>query len=335
MSFLTDDKLVIIGAGGMIGSNMAQTAAMMRLTPNICLYDPYLPGLEGVAEEIRHCGFQGLNMTFTDNFEEALKGAKYIVSSGGAPRKDGMTREDLLKGNSEIAADLGEHIKRLCPDVKHVVIIFNPADITGLVTMLHAGIDPRRVTTLAALDSTRLQSELAKHFGVAQSEVTGARTFGGHGEQMAVFASNAKIAGKPLKDYMGTDKLTKEQWEEIRTKTTKGGANIIKLRGRSSFQSPAYCSIEMIAAAMGGAEFPWPAGTFVNNDKFQNIMMAMDTKIGKDGIVTYNMPEGTPEEMAELEASYKHLVDLRNQVIEMGVIPAVEDWGTINKHFAK
>lgn len=335
MSFLTDDKLVIIGAGGMIGSNMAQTAAMMRLTPNICLYDPYLPGLEGVAEEIRHCGFQGLNMTFTDNFEEALKGAKYIVSSGGAPRKDGMTREDLLKGNSEIAADLGEHIKRLCPDVKHVVIIFNPADITGLVTMLHAGIDPRRVTTLAALDSTRLQSELAKHFGVAQSEVTGARTFGGHGEQMAVFASNARIAGKPLKDYMGTDKLTKEQWEEIRTKTTKGGANIIKLRGRSSFQSPAYCSIEMIAAAMGGAEFPWPAGTFVNNDKFQNIMMAMDTKIGKDGIVTYNMPEGTPEEMAELEASYKHLVDLRNQVIEMGVIPAVEDWGTINKHFAK
>lgn len=335
MSFLTNDKLVIIGAGGMIGSNMAQTAAMMRLTPNICLYDPYLPGLEGVAEEIRHCGFQGLNMTFTDNFEEALKGAKYIVSSGGAPRKDGMTREDLLKGNSEIAADLGEHIKRLCPDVKHVVIIFNPADITGLVTMLHAGIDPRRVTTLAALDSTRLQSELAKHFGVAQSEVTGARTFGGHGEQMAVFASKAKIAGKPLKDYMGTDKLTKEQWEEIRTKTTKGGANIIKLRGRSSFQSPAYCSIEMIAAAMGGAEFPWPAGTFVNNDKFQNIMMAMDTKIGKDGIVTYNMPEGTPEEMAELEASYKHLVDLRNQVIEMGVIPAVEDWGTINKHFAK
>ncbi|MDO5017357.1 MAG: malate dehydrogenase [Porphyromonas sp.] len=335
MSFLTSDKLVIIGAGGMIGSNMAQTAAMMRLTPNICLYDPYLPGLEGVAEEIRHCGFNGLNLTFTDKIEEALKDAKYIVSSGGAPRKEGMTREDLLKGNSEIAAQLGENIKTYCPDVKHVVIIFNPADITGLVTMLHAGIDPRRVTTLAALDSTRLQSELAKHFGVAQSEVTGAHTYGGHGEQMAVFASKAMIGDKPLKDYMGTDKLTKEQWEEIRTKTTKGGANIIKLRGRSSFQSPAYCSIEMIAAAMGGESFRWPAGTFVNNDKYHNIMMAMDTTIGKDGIVTYNMPEGTAEEMAELEASYKHLENLRDQVIAMGVIPAVEEWGTINKHFAK
>ena len=39
MDFLTDEKLVIVGAAGMIGSNMAQTAAMMRLTPNICLYD--------------------------------------------------------------------------------------------------------------------------------------------------------------------------------------------------------------------------------------------------------------------------------------------------------
>ena len=35
MEFLTNDKLTIVGAAGMIGSNMAQTALMMRLTPNI------------------------------------------------------------------------------------------------------------------------------------------------------------------------------------------------------------------------------------------------------------------------------------------------------------
>lgn len=35
MEFLTNDKLVISGAAGMIGSNMAQTAIMMRLNPNI------------------------------------------------------------------------------------------------------------------------------------------------------------------------------------------------------------------------------------------------------------------------------------------------------------
>ena len=30
---------------------------MMRLTPNICLYDPYAPALEGVAEELYQCAF--------------------------------------------------------------------------------------------------------------------------------------------------------------------------------------------------------------------------------------------------------------------------------------
>ena len=43
MEFLTNDKLVIVGAAGMIGSNMAQTALMMGLTSNLCLYDGSLP----------------------------------------------------------------------------------------------------------------------------------------------------------------------------------------------------------------------------------------------------------------------------------------------------
>ena len=34
MDFVTNEKLTIVGAAGMIGSNMAQTALMMRLTPN-------------------------------------------------------------------------------------------------------------------------------------------------------------------------------------------------------------------------------------------------------------------------------------------------------------
>ena len=54
----------------------AQTAIMMGLTPNICLYDPYAPGLEGVAEELYHCGFEGMNITFTSDIKEALTDAK-------------------------------------------------------------------------------------------------------------------------------------------------------------------------------------------------------------------------------------------------------------------
>ena len=329
MKFLTNDKLTIVGAAGMIGSNMAQTAAMMHLTPNICLYDPFAQGLEGVWEEMRHCGFEDVDFTYTTDVKEAFTDTKYMISSGGAPRKDGMTREDLLQGNAAIAEQLGKDIKAYCPDLKHLTVIFNPADITGLVALIYSGLKPSQVTTLAALDSTRLQSELAKHFGVRQSQVTNARTYGGHGEEMAVFASTAKVNGTPLLDLIGTEKLTNEEWAKLKERVIKGGATIIKLRGRSSFQSPAYVSVEMIRAAMGGDPFRWPAGCYVNSQGFNNIMMAMETSITIDG-VSYAEIKGTPEEMAELRKSYQHLADLRQQVIEMGIIPPVEQWHTIN-----
>lgn len=329
MAFITNDKLTIVGAAGMIGSNMAQTAAMMQLTPNICLYDVYAPGLEGVAEEMRHCGFNGVNFTFTTDVKEAFTDAKYIISSGGAPRKQGMTREDLLKGNASVAEQLGKDIKTYCPDVRHVVIIFNPADITGLITLIWSGLKPSQVTTLAALDSIRLQSELAKYFGVAQSDVTGCRTYGGHGEQMAVFASTAKVNGTPLAELIGTDKLPTDKWNDIKQRVIKGGANIIALRGRSSFQSPAYVSVEMIRAAMGGEEFSWPAGRYVSFKGYDHIMMAMEVTITKNG-AAYEEVVGTPAEMEELAKSYGHLCTLRDEVIAMGVLPVIDKWGEIN-----
>ena len=180
IKYLTNDKLVIVGAGGMIGSNMAQSVLMLGLTPNVCLYDIYEPGVHGVFDEIQQCAFPGANVTYyapavedmgnpekvAEAAKKAFTGAKYIISSGGAPRKAGMTREDLLKGNCKIAADFGDNIKKYCPDVEHVVVIFNPADVTALTTLIHSGLKPNQLTSLAALDSTRLQQALAHEFGV-------------------------------------------------------------------------------------------------------------------------------------------------------------------------
>lgn len=330
MAYLTTEKLTIVGAAGMIGSNMAQTALMMKLTPNICLYDPFAPALEGVAEELFHCGFEGAAITYTSDIKEALTDAKYIVSSGGAARKAGMTREDLLKGNAAIAEELGKNIRTYCPDVKHVVIIFNPADITGLITLIYSGLKPSQLTTLAALDSTRLRSELAKYFHISPDEVCNSRTYGGHGEQMAVFASTTTVQGKPLTELIGT-KISQEDWDALRQRVIQGGKHIIDLRGRSSFQSPAYLSICMIAAAMGGRPFGYPAGVFVHNDRFKHILMAMETEITKDGI-SYKNVQGTAEENKALADSYGHLCKLRDEVISMGIIPPVEKWRGLNPH---
>ncbi len=327
MNFLTNEKLTIVGAAGMIGSNMVQTALTMRLTSNICLYDVFSP--EGVAEEMRQSGFDDVNITSTTDVKEAFTNTKYIISSGGAPRKAGMTREDLLKGNCEIAETLGRDIKAYCPDVKHVVIIFNPADLTGLVTLLYSGLKPGQVTTLAGLDTTRLQSALAKKFGVMQSEVCGCATYGGHGEQMAVFGSKVTISGRKLTDIIGTPDFPVDEWEQMKKDVTQGGAKIIQLRGRSSFQSPSYLSVEMIRAVMGGEAFRFPVGTYVKTDKYNHIMMAMDTTLTTEG-ATFRTPEGTADEVAKLDASYQHLCKMRDELVTLGIVPEIAKWSEIN-----
>lgn len=332
MKTLTSDKLTIVGAAGMIGSNIAQSAIIMRLSSNICLYDPYVCGLEGVAEELLQCAFSGVNITYTSNIEDALRDSKYIITSGGAARKEGMTREDLLKGNAEIAIQFGKDVKQYCPDVKHITVIFNPTDITGLLVLLYSGLKSTQVSTLAALDSTRLRNELAKHFRISPDKVFNCRTYGGHGEQMAVFSSTATIDGKPLNELIGTPELTDSQWLDLKNRVIQGGKRIMELRGRSSFQSPAYLSLAMMRAVMGGESFNWPVGVYLCKSKeFSNIMMAMETRVDTDG-VHYKEVKGTMSEEKDLRQSYIHLCELRDQLIYSGVIPSINEWKSINSN---
>ena len=331
MNYLGQEKLAIFGSAGAIGSNMVQAALTLGLTPRIAMYDPFAKGNEGAAEEIYHCAFPGARVTFTSDPAEALDGAAFLISSGGAPRKEGMTREDLLKGNVEIAAALGRDIKRHAPKLRLAVIVFNPADITGLAVLVHSGLGPRQVATLAALDSTRLQTALAQHFGVPQDEVENARTYGGHGEMMAVFASTAKVAGRPLASLIGTPELPHDAWQQIQERVRQGGKRIIQLRGRSSFQSPAHQSVLMVKAMLDGRGYPWPAGVYVDAPEhgIEKVMMGMETRIDREGL-HWELPRGTADELAALRASYQHVAKLRDEVIAMGLLPPLDRFASVN-----
>ena len=80
---------------------------------------------------------------------------------------------------------------------------------------------------------------------------------------------------------------------------------------------------------MGGPEFTWPAGCYVNTEKYQHVLMAMPTVIDSTG-VHFGEVTGTPEEIAALDASYVHLQKMRDEIISLGIIPPVEEWSKIN-----
>lgn len=334
--YLTDKKVAVMGAAGAIGSNLVQDLLSTGVANTIAMYDPFAQGLEGAAEEIYHCAYPGARVTWTTDVAEALSGAKYIISSGGAPRKEGMTREDLLKGNCEIARGLGENIRQYCPDAEFVTVIFNPADITGLTTLIYSGLPAGRVSTLAALDTTRLRIKLAQHFGVLPEEVTGCRTYGGHGEQMAVFKTGTAVQDIPLIDILngGTANgrtLSADEWEAIQQHVRGGGARIIKLRGRSSYQSPSHQSVEMLRGRIQNGGYPWPCGVYIKDGPYQNVMMGVDVDFTNEGLIP-RTPVGSTEDMAALNESYRHLCKLRDEVISLGILPPVENWKDINPH---
>ena len=144
-----------------------------------------------------------------------------------------------------------------------------------------------------------------------------------------MFGSHVEIAGRKLTDIVGTPEFPAEEWEQMKVDVTKGGAQIIKLRGRSSFQSPAYLSVEMIRAAMGGEKFRFPVGTYVCNDKYNHIMMAMDTTLDENG-ASYKVPQGLPSENEKLDASYHHLCKMRDELVDLGIVPPISEWNKIN-----
>ncbi|HAA74497.1 TPA: malate dehydrogenase [Candidatus Latescibacteria bacterium] len=333
MSYLTNEKVTVLGAAGAIGSNLAQTLVASGTASQVCMYDPFAQGLEGAAEELYHCGFPDADITWSADIAESLSGSSYIITSGGAPRKEGMTREDLRRDNAEIAKQLGIDINENCPDAKFVIVIFNPADITGLTTLVHSGLPSTRVSTLAALDSTRLQSALAQHFGILQSKVTGCRTYGGHGEQMAVFQGGIQIDGVGLSDVLGGQEvnskgMSEDEWKDIQEKVTQGGARIIQLRGRSSFQSPSQQSVFMLRGVLGET-YEWPSGCYLNGEGFEKIMMAMPARLSDAG-AEWSLPEGSNADIAALRSSYDHLVALRDQTIEDGILPPLSEWSSVN-----
>ena len=57
--------------------------------------------------------------------------------------------------------------------------------------------------------------------------------------------------------------------------------------------------------------------------------MAMPTVLDATG-VHYGAVEGAEEEMAALEASYQHLCKMRDEIIDLGIIPAISEWKTVN-----
>lgn len=197
-----NQKVFIVGAGGMVGSTAAYALTLKQTVNEIVLIDRDKEMAEGQAMDISDAA------AFTDgvyvhagDYSE-LNDNDIVVITAGAAQKPGQSRLDLLKVNSGIMKSIVDEI--MAQNKKpFIVVVANPVDVLTYEVLKLSGLPRNRVFgTGTTLESARLRSQLSSYTNVAASRIH-AYNLGEHGDSSFSALSNATIGSIPLKDFPG------------------------------------------------------------------------------------------------------------------------------------
>ena len=195
-------KVTVVG-GGMTGGAIAQRLVERNIADVVIQDDPQFAGTlhQGKALDETQAGIVAgfeAKITASDGWDETA-GSDVVVVTAGAPRKPGMTREDLLKGNADIVRAKVEAAAKASPNA--VIIIFsNPMDAMCHVALEASGFPRERVIGQGgALDTARYRAFLAMETGVSVRDVH-AYVLGGHTDTTMVPVDVAGAHRRPAAD---------------------------------------------------------------------------------------------------------------------------------------
>jgi malate dehydrogenase len=216
---------------------------------------PALPALEGTLMELEDCAFPLLtDVRATDNAEQSFADANWVVLVGGLPRKQGMSRADLIRANGPIFTTQGKAINDAAsPDVR-VLTVANPCNTNCLIARSHAPKVPAdRWLAMTRLDQNRASGQLAKNAGTSVKDVTRMTIWGNHSDTQYPDYQNALIKGTPAPQVIPDASWFTETY--LPTVANRGAA-VIKARGASSAGSAANAIIDSLRSATT----PTPSG---------------------------------------------------------------------------
>lgn len=308
-------KVTIVGAG-MTGGAMAQRLIERGICDVVLQDDPQFAGTmhHGKAlDESQAAPWEGFStrITATDGWEETAN-SDVVVVTAGAPRKPGMSREELLNGNAEIVRSKVAAAAKASPNA--VIIIFsNPMDAMCHVAMQASGFPRERVIGQGgALDSARYRYFIAAELGVSVNDVHG-YVIGGHTDTtMVPVVSQTRVGGVPL-----TDLLPPEKVQAIVARAMRGGAEIGELyRTGSAYFAPSAATIAMVEAILLDQRRLIPCSVYHQGEYgIRDVFSGTVCQLGEGGIQrTFELPL-TDEERAKVVAAAeatKELLKLLN-----------------------
>jgi malate dehydrogenase len=294
-----DHKVTVVGAGN-VGATAAQRIAEADLA-DVVMVDVAADLATGKALDMMESapvlGFTAKISGGGDYGPTA--GSDVCVVTAGLARKPGMSRDDLLKKNTEIVGEVVRELVARSPETI-LILVTNPLDAMCEVARRVSGFPRQRVFGMAGvLDAARMRYFIAAELGASVEDVD-AFVLGGHGDTMVPLPRYATVNGIPLPDLLAADRI-----EAINERTRKGGGEIVNYyKTGSAYYAPAAAVYDMVAAILRDKKKILPCAAYLEGEYgLSGLFVGVPVKLGRSGLEEVIELELTAGEQAALDAS--------------------------------
>ncbi|MDE6953976.1 MAG: L-lactate dehydrogenase [Erysipelotrichales bacterium] len=212
-------KVVLIGTG-MVGMSMAYSLINTGGINELILIDIDPEKAVGEAMDLNH----GLPYSFNkikikSGTYKDCKNSDIVVICAGANQKEGQTRLELTKINTQIMKEIALNIKKSGFD-GIVIVASNPVDMMSFVVYKVMGISKNKVIGSGTLlDTARIRYSLSEYLNVSSDDIQ-AYILGEHGDSSFISWMNTYVGCKSIIEYIDEKKLDMNDlsniYEEVR-----------------------------------------------------------------------------------------------------------------------
>jgi malate dehydrogenase len=270
--------ITIVGAGK-VGSTAAFNILKARIS-DVVLIDINAELAKGEALDMMQAApaieFDG-TIQGTNEFSK-MADSELVIVIAGKGRTPDMTRIDLMNINAKIVRSVVKEVALHAPDCK-LMIVTNPVDVMTFMARKESGLPPNHVFGMGnILDTLRFRSYIAQELGVSREDTHGL-VIGEHGESMVPLVEYASISGIPI-----TTLLPKKRIDEIVSKTRTSGADVIKLKGATTYAPGAVIAM-MADAVLRGRNRVMSVSTCPQGEySCSAVSIGVPVVLGKNGV---------------------------------------------------
>ena len=310
-------KISVIGAGN-VGATIANDLMMQGVASEIVLVDINKKKAEGEALDVyQGAPFYSPAIVRPGDYPD-VAGSDIVVITCGVARKPGMSRLDLAQINVNILKDVAANVVKVAPDAVYV-IVSNPVDVLTYVFTKISGLPEHKIIGSGTiLDTSRLQSELAKRFCISPKNVH-AHVYGEHGDSSFVPWSLAHIANNHIDDYKDRspdkDRIRWDKnYEEVEQFVKKSGGLIIENKG-ATFYAVATSVCYICKCVLGDSNTALTVSTMMHGEYgVDDVCLSTLNLVDRNGVRGKILNKLSDEEIARLQASAEKLKSVIAQI---------------------